>query len=73
MIFDMSSGILSVGTALTHSCALKSGGSMFCWGKTINGELGDRTTDNPKLTPVQVSNISSDVKFLRLDIIILVL
>jgi alpha-tubulin suppressor-like RCC1 family protein len=61
-VFGMSSSILSVGTALAHSCALTSGGSMFCWRKNINSELGDGTTDNPKLTPVQVSSMTSDGK-----------
>ncbi|SVB87742.1 uncharacterized protein METZ01_LOCUS240596, partial [marine metagenome] len=37
-----------------HTCAVLDDGSLYCWGRNYNGQLGDgTTTDIP--TPVQVS------------------
>ena len=37
-----------------HSCVLLAGGAAKCWGSDIDGQLGDGTTDNFRLTPVTV-------------------
>ena len=36
--------------------ALKSDGTVWAWGETADGQLGDTTTD--RTTPVQVSGLS---------------
>jgi alpha-tubulin suppressor-like RCC1 family protein len=36
-----------------HTCALKTGGTVYCWGYNGEGELGDNTT-NSQQVPVQV-------------------
>ena len=42
-----------------HTCAEKTGGTVWCWGDNGNGELGDGTTTNSPV-PVQVSGHATD-------------
>jgi alpha-tubulin suppressor-like RCC1 family protein len=55
----MVSGITDA-TAVTagneHTCALRSGGAMACWGAGNNGEMGNGTNPAKQPTPVPVSN-----------------
>jgi len=46
---------ISVGT--DHSCALMTDGTLFCWGDSAFGQVGDGTTDR-RLSPVQISGLS---------------
>ena len=39
-----------------HSCAIKAGGSVWCWGLNATGQLGDGTTEN-KTSPVEVTSL----------------
>jgi alpha-tubulin suppressor-like RCC1 family protein len=38
-----------------HTCGVTSGHLAYCWGQNFNGELGDGTTRNDRLTPVAVA------------------
>ena len=38
-----------------HTCAIRTDGTMWCWGRNSSGELGDGTTVD-RLSPVQVSD-----------------
>ena len=44
----------SVATGSNHTCGLTSGGSAYCWGYNIDGQLGDGSTTD-RWTPVAVS------------------
>jgi alpha-tubulin suppressor-like RCC1 family protein len=54
------SGVASGASATTvaagngHTCAVTSGGAVWCWGANWGGQLGDGT-NTPRLTPVAVS------------------
>jgi alpha-tubulin suppressor-like RCC1 family protein len=43
------------GGAGEHMCAIKSDGTLWCWGRNEAGQLGDNSTTNAP-TPVQVGN-----------------
>lgn len=49
--------VTDVAVATSHTCALTSGGDVYCFGSNYFGELGDGTTDNSKRA-VKVKGIS---------------
>ncbi|MEW5853280.1 MAG: hypothetical protein AB2A00_31155 [Myxococcota bacterium] len=54
------SNVVKVSVGVSHSCALTSGGAMYCWGSGIYGQLGDGQGTN-SATPVQPNGLSSGV------------
>jgi alpha-tubulin suppressor-like RCC1 family protein len=56
----MSSGVSSVALGDSHTCAVKTDGSLWCWGNNFYGQLGDGTNTS-RNTPVQImsSGVSS--------------
>jgi alpha-tubulin suppressor-like RCC1 family protein len=50
--------VTSITNGWIHSLAVKSNGTLWAWGRNLNGQLGDGTTWN-RSTPVQVSGLTS--------------
>jgi alpha-tubulin suppressor-like RCC1 family protein len=44
-----------------HTCARKTDGTLWCWGRNDRGQLGDGTTTTPKPTPSQVQALGATV------------
>lgn len=49
---------ISLASGYSHSCAVKLGGTVSCWGSNFHGQLGNGTNTDAS-TPVAVSGISS--------------
>ena len=64
-VTGLTSGVTAIATGLYHSCAITTAGAVKCWGKNDNGQLGDNSIIQ-RLTPVDVSGLSSGVVALRL-------
>jgi alpha-tubulin suppressor-like RCC1 family protein len=50
---------VALGTGVEHTCALRSDGTIRCWGSNGSGELGDGSAVLHSSTPVSVSGIST--------------
>ncbi|MFA7209793.1 MAG: hypothetical protein WC120_06000, partial [Parcubacteria group bacterium] len=50
------SDIAQVGLGASNSCALKTDGTVYCWGQNLYGQLGNNSNTNSS-TPVQVSGV----------------
>ncbi|TDR45926.1 alpha-tubulin suppressor-like RCC1 family protein [Tahibacter aquaticus] len=60
-VADLSSGVRDIATGDLHACALKTNGTVWCWGSNIYGQLGDQTAI-ARRTPVQVIGIVNAVQ-----------
>ena len=40
-----------------HNCALRTDGTVWCWGRNVVGELGNGVTTSPSLYPTQVKKV----------------
>lgn len=50
-------GVLSVGAGNYHTCALKQNGTVWCWGRNGDGQLGMGSVSGPVLAPQQVGGL----------------
>ena len=53
------SGVTQIAAGTLHSLALKSDGLVWAWGRNASGQLGDGSTDNNRLVPVQAVGLGS--------------
>jgi alpha-tubulin suppressor-like RCC1 family protein len=55
------SGVIAIAAGGYHTCALKSGGEVKCWGDNTHGALGEDPAIALELAPVTVSGLPSSV------------
>mgnify|MGYP005673682837 FL=1 len=58
-VVGLSSNVSKVTTGHWHTCALLDNGSVMCWGKAINGVIGDGSTSVDKLVPQWTQSFGS--------------
>ena len=56
-VIGLQSGVAAISAGQSHACALLDDGRVFCWGGNYGGEIGDGTSDNKRMTPVQVQSL----------------
>ena len=60
-VYGLRSGIKTVKTSISHSCALTTKGKVTCWGYNAYGELGDNSTTT-STKPVGVYKLGKAIK-----------
>lgn len=59
-VVGLASGVQSVAVGGGHTCALLISGSVSCWGRNSNGQLGDGSTGERR-APIAVSGLAESV------------
>ncbi|MBI5566377.1 MAG: RCC1 repeat-containing protein [Chloroflexi bacterium] len=61
-VTGLTSGVTAIAAGVgAHTCAIIAGGVARCWGSNGSGQVGDGTVSTNKLTPVDVSGLTSGV------------
>jgi len=59
--YDTKWKMVSVGNGYAHTAAVKSDGTLWCWGYNVNGQLGDNSI-TPRSSPVQTVTFGTNWK-----------
>ena len=59
-VLGLGGTVLAVAVGEAHTCALRTNGSVRCWGLNFSGQLGDGTQEN-RPSPVDVVSLASGV------------
>ncbi len=57
-VAGLESGVAAISAGGLHNCALMTDATVRCWGLNFDGQSGDGTSDNIRVTPVAVSGLS---------------
>ncbi|MBI2235192.1 MAG: hypothetical protein HYU57_09490, partial [Micavibrio aeruginosavorus] len=57
----------SVAAGDIHTCAVKTNGTLYCWGDDTNGQIGNGTTGGRQVSPVQESTAATDWASVAVD------
>lgn len=60
-VVSLGSGVVDLATGYNHSCAVRSNGTVWCWGANATGQLGD-ASQLLRRVPVQVSGLTAAVQ-----------
>ena len=55
-VAGLSGSVADVSAGFYHTCAVKTDGTVWCWGDNASGQIGDGST-TPRLTPSEVSSL----------------
>lgn len=60
-VSGLSSGVQTIDTGDSHTCAVTNTGGAKCWGNNGNGQLGDDSTSE-RLSPIDVSYLNTGIQ-----------